>query len=411
MGGSLSVRSEPGNGCLFAFTLPLGIQAEDVDRPWFAGESVLLLAAREDCRRRLEATLRTWGLRVGAYGHPSELDADLLDEATALIVWGDKTDWRSLDEDRMLEQSSWMIDCSPLGPVAPQDTGRKLSVSMYGLQGLASALRHALQGTPLAAPVRPNMPTPWLPGRAPRVLVAEDNAANRGLFEEQFKLLGCEVDLAESGDQACALLASHRYDVLVTDLAMPGMDGHALARHARSAWPAMPIIAATACVTERERLRCSEAGIARVLTKPLPLAELERALHEVCGQAARTRPVLQQASADAASPHAYTGGRAFPPALLRTLEQSCAHSLDTIRQAARDKDSGRLREELHALRGMLAMFRLPALAEQCSQLEQHVHQLGMRASVAAVSSICDDLYAAVKTAIGNPDARPAKARA
>lgn len=396
MGGALTVRSEPGRGSLFAFTLSLSAHTDPTDRPWFSGEQVLLLATRDSCRHRLEAELRTWGLRVGAYSHPSELSEDILEEATALIIWGDKQAWRPHDEGRLLDQSSWVIDCSTLGPVTPQDTGRKLSVSMYGLQGLASALRHALQDMPLAAPA--SIPTPLLehPERTLRVLVAEDNAANRGLFAEQFKLLGCEVDLAESGAQACTLLEAQRYDVLVSDLAMPGMDGYALARHAAAAWPDMPVIAATACVTERERQRCAEAGIARVLTKPLPLAELELALLDVCGQAA---PSLRQPAADASGPQALTGGRAFPPALLRTFEQSCAQSLDTIKRAARDEDSDRLRGELHALRGMLAIFRLPALAAQCAQLDAHLNQLGVRGSAEAVSSICDDVLAAVRSAV------------
>jgi len=402
MGGSLSVRSEPGSGSLFAFSLPLGIENTEADRPWFAGEQVLLLAARDNCRHGLEAVLRTWGLRVTARRHPSELDEDTLDEATVLIIWGDKTDWQPEDEDRLLDQSSWVIDCGMLGPATPQDTGRKLSVSMYGLHGLASALRHVLQDAPLstAAPA----PAPRYSTRSLRVLVAEDNAANLGLFEEQFKLLGCEVDLAEGGAQACALLAAHRYDVLVTDLAMPGMDGYALARQARSMRPDMPVIAATACVTKHERQRCNEAGIARVLTKPLPLAELEHALLDVCGQAGRG-PQQAPAAADN-GPQALTGGRAFPPALLRTLEQSCAQSLDTIKRAAIDEDSGSLRGELHALRGMLAIFRLPALAEQCAQLDTRLNQPGVRGSADAVALICDDVLAAVKSALGKPAGQP-----
>lgn len=210
------------------------------------------------------------------------------------------------------------------------------------------------------------------------MLVAEDNTANRGPFEEQFKLLGCEVDLSEGGTQACAMLASHRYDVLVTDLTMPGMDGYALARRARSVRPDMPVIAATACVTEHERQRCDEAGIARVLTKPLPLAGLELALQDVCGHAA---PNPRQAVTDTSGPQSLTGEHAFSPALLRG--------------------------ELHASRHMLAIFRLPALAEQRTQFDAHLNQLGVRGSADAVSDICDNVLAAVTSAIRTADGQPA----
>ncbi len=411
MGGTLSVRSEPGRGSLFSFSLPLGAHASQPDRPWFSGEQVLLLAARDSCRQRLEMDLRSWGLRVDAHCHPSELTEDILAEATTLIIWGDKQDWQPHDESRLLDQSSWVIDCSMLGPVMPQDAGRKLSVSTYGMQGLASALRHALQGAPLPKPASAPAPPLDHPRRALRVLVAEDNAANRSLFEEQFRLLGCEVDLAESGFQACALLEAQRYDVLVSDLAMPGMDGYTLARRAGSAWPDMPVIAATACVTERERQRCAEAGIARVLTKPLPLAELERALQEVRGLGTTAAPRPLPAAPDSGDPRALVGGRAFPPALLRTLEQSCAQSLTAIKQAAKDDDSARLRDELHALRGMLAIFRLPALAEQGVQLDAHLNQLSVCGSADSVSDICDGVLAAVKSAIGTPASQPATEQA
>lgn len=411
MGGALSVHSEPGRGSLFAFTLPLGAQAGQAARPWFAGEQVILLAARDSCRHRLEVALRSWGLRVAASRHPSELNEDILEEATTLIIWGDKQGWQPHDESRLLDQSSWVIDCGMLGPVMPQDAGHKLSVSMYGMQGLASALRHTLQGTPLPTPS--SAPTPPLdhPRRALRVLVAEDNAANRNLFEEQFKLLGCEVDLAESGFQACTLLESRRYDVLVSDLAMPGMDGYTLARLAGSTWPDMPVIAATACVTERERQRCTEAGITRVLTKPLPLAELERALQEVCGLEPSAGRHPQSPPPDTTGLQTLLGGRAFPPALLRTLEQSCTQSLTAIKQAAKDEDGGRLRGELHALRGMLAIFRLPALAEQLAQLDARLNQLGVSGSADAVSRTCDDVLAAVRSAIGTPARQPATEQA
>ncbi len=131
----------------------------------------------------------------------------------------------------------------------------------------------------------------------------------------------------------------------------------------------------------------------------------------MCGLGATAAPRPIPATPDSGDPQALVGGRAFPPALLRSFEQSCAQSLDTIRQAARDADSGRLLGELHALRGMLAIFRLPALAEQCAQLERHLDQLGALESAEAVSSICDDVHAAVRYAIEQSDAQPAMAPA
>ena len=96
--------------------------------------------------------------------------------------------------------------------------------------------------------------TPQLLPRRLKVLVAEDNAANRRLFEEQLKRLACDAVLAEDDKRAIAWLSRQIFGVLVTDPSMPEMDGYALAREARKRWPVM---AATTATTPEERKRCT----------------------------------------------------------------------------------------------------------------------------------------------------------
>ncbi|MDH6150935.1 CheY-like chemotaxis protein [Paraburkholderia sp. WSM4179] len=116
-----------------------------------------------------------------------------------------------------------------------------------------------------------------------KVLIAEDNAVNRQLFEEQLRMLGCETRAAEDGQHALNWLSRERFDVLLTDLSMPELDGYALAREAQVHWPEMPIVAATASVPLEVRTWCEATGMSRVVTKPLQLDELSAVLSEVTG--------------------------------------------------------------------------------------------------------------------------------
>jgi CheY-like chemotaxis protein len=73
-----------------------------------------------------------------------------------------------------------------------------------------------------------------VPAPTPQVLIVDDNrdglVVRRSLLQE----VGCEVQIAISGDEGLKLFKDHRFDVVVTDFRMPGMDGVELVRHLRA---------------------------------------------------------------------------------------------------------------------------------------------------------------------------------
>lgn len=89
------------------------------------------------------------------------------------------------------------------------------------------------------APAPPAPPAPQLP-----VLLVEDESAIRRLSERALRRAGYEVQVAESGEEALALLdaATVAPCVLVSDVAMPGMNGLELARRARGRFPGLPVV-------------------------------------------------------------------------------------------------------------------------------------------------------------------------
>jgi signal transduction histidine kinase/HPt (histidine-containing phosphotransfer) domain-containing protein/ActR/RegA family two-component response regulator len=122
-------------------------------------------------------------------------------------------------------------------------------------------------------------PTRASPGM--RVLVVDDNVINRSLVAAQLEALGYEADLVESGVAALERMGAVRYDLVLMDCQIPGLDGYETTRRMRageSADARAVVIAMTAHVMAGERERCMEAGMDDYLAKPVRLAQLQRTL-------------------------------------------------------------------------------------------------------------------------------------
>jgi diguanylate cyclase (GGDEF)-like protein len=112
-----------------------------------------------------------------------------------------------------------------------------------------------------------------------RILVVDDEPAARLLAEAVVRAAGHEVQTAEDGDQAVALLGSGHFDVLVTDAQMPGISGFELAMQVRrDVGRYLYVIMLTALHDDGERLAGMRAGVDDYLTKPLRPATLSSQL-------------------------------------------------------------------------------------------------------------------------------------
>ena len=122
-----------------------------------------------------------------------------------------------------------------------------------------------------------------------KVLVAEDNNANRFLISRFLANAGFDIRFAEDGRAAVEAFADHRPDVVLMDVSMPVMDGLAATREIRRLereGPPCPILGVTANAFEEDRRRCMDAGMTGFVAKPVRRAELLAALAE----ALRDRP-------------------------------------------------------------------------------------------------------------------------
>lgn len=114
-----------------------------------------------------------------------------------------------------------------------------------------------------------------------KILVVEDEPASLRVLQHFLSYQGYETAGARDGAEAVQLLAQGRFDLVLSDIKMPRMDGIALARHILSTLPRTPIFLITADVSD-----CFEdilkLGVP-YLTKPLLLNHLLAQIHNVLG--------------------------------------------------------------------------------------------------------------------------------
>ncbi|EMG36349.1 PAS domain S-box [Desulfocurvibacter africanus PCS] len=135
------------------------------------------------------------------------------------------------------------------------------------------------------------------PARAPqstaprplKILLVEDNLINQMLTSEILRRRGHDVATASGGQEALDALTGNRFDVVLMDVNMPGMDGIETTRHireGRTGDPDVPIVAMTAFGLDEDRERFLQAGMNEHISKPFAMAEMEKVL---AGISSRTR--------------------------------------------------------------------------------------------------------------------------
>ena len=118
-----------------------------------------------------------------------------------------------------------------------------------------------------AAGDSPDQSAPTKPSR-PRVLVVDDEDAVRTLLSKTLALADYDVDTVPNGQAALSRLRLLSYDLLITDLKMPGIDGLTVIREARQLRSDLPVIVITGYSTEESAIAAANLGVSGYLTKP-----------------------------------------------------------------------------------------------------------------------------------------------
>jgi two-component system capsular synthesis sensor histidine kinase RcsC len=369
MGGQLRVVSEVGLGSSFNAEVPLQrCPGSDVQRPRFASAMPVLVRspAREladnlcDRLRERGAAAQTYH-QEAARNHPT--DTALLDV--------------TLDEPREAWAGPHVIARTDGGDHPEQIEGEWV-VSMHNLNAMVEALLLANGANPT-----PLMPAPGLSlrGLGLDILVAEDNPINQMILREQLEQLGCQAVVASDGDEALGYWAQRRFDVVLTDINMPHVDGYELTRRLRAQGHLVPVIGATANAAPEERDRCLAVGMAGCLVKPISLQALYAALSSAIGD--DTAPADASVVPDA-QPQVPTDSIVVPPHLRALFLGTMRSDLHALETAIDNVQPDQVRQMLHRIRGALVMVSAHRLVEQAHRIEEDI----------AAGATLDDRHAA-----------------
>jgi len=315
MGGTISVESAPGRGSAFRVELPLEKQAVSVERPplpsALGGLRVLAVDDNATNRLILRQQLRSWGCRVDEAASGPEALAMLAAAAASDPFGLVLLDMQMPDVDGAQVAAAIRMDVRLAGlPLVLLSSIGGLRGGLDGARALgfdAALTKPVCQTTLLdtvtqvlgrraASAAAPSATPPVEPG-AFRILLVEDNEVNRMVLVAMLAKLGATTRAVAGGEEALEVLARERYDLVLMDVQMPGMDGFdttAAIRRREAGGAHTPIIAITAHAMADHRERCLAAGMDDYLAKPVKLDVLGEKL-------ADWRKKLGIASVDAAA--------------------------------------------------------------------------------------------------------------
>ncbi len=113
------------------------------------------------------------------------------------------------------------------------------------------------------------------------ILVVEDYPVNQELTKELLEMMGCDVEVVESGAEAIEAVKRNPYDMIFMDIQMPEMDGYEATKEIRrieGSAKHVPIVALTANALQGDREKCLSAGMDEYISKPFRASELETTL-------------------------------------------------------------------------------------------------------------------------------------
>jgi CheY-like chemotaxis protein len=241
---------------------------------------------------------------------------------------------------------------------------------------------------------------------AARVLVAEDNEVNQKVAVRILEKLGYRVDVADDGREALEACAQTRYDAVLMDGQMPGLDGYEVTRRIRARegrGERLPIIAMTASAMKGDREKCLEAGMDDYVSKPVTPEGLQAVLLRWVG--APAAPAEKAATASSAA------GDLLDDAVVRSLMsvdddgtlmdevvatflKIAPVRLAAIRRAAKGHPA-QLERAAHSFLGSCGNLGCRRMADLCARLEV-LGRSGSTEGAAGLAAALENEYAAVK---------------
>mgnify|MGYP001614288790 FL=1 len=225
------------------------------------------------------------------------------------------------------------------------------------------------------------------------VLLIDDNETNLQIGEELLELVGINVTAVDSGLKAINAINKNDFDLVITDIQMPHMDGYKLTSIVRGNFPDIPIIALTAHAMQGYKEHCIAAGMNDYLSKPINQAALYKCLSKWLKpklsklevkpnqqpEASTSKPVLyssQFSHLDLVSDididtalESIGGSRKLFIKVMRTLTTQYKESPQYIRKRLSENDIDGALNHIHSLKGLVGTIAANQLRETCRHIE------------------------------------------
>lgn len=324
LGGNIGVQSELGSGSTFWFTAALTTRPQRQSDVFFVQPDVqhahvLIVDDNAAARHALEAELTAMGAQVRTANDALEALRMVRSEQMQnkpfhlAIVDHQMPEMTGLELVKAIRRVPEIADLpvillTPFGAALqqlldklpskisdvhdrllytlPKPIRRARLVEALVLMGPNRPMQQQLQQVHVNRPAEPIWRRPQLPqAHSRRILVVEDNELNQIVALGMLKHLGYLPDLAHDGRAALRMIALAKYDAVLMDCQMPGLDGYETTRQIRAMEKTgqhTPVIAMTAYASAGDRERCREAGMDEYLAKPVTLVQISEILAQFC---------------------------------------------------------------------------------------------------------------------------------
>jgi signal transduction histidine kinase/ligand-binding sensor domain-containing protein/CheY-like chemotaxis protein len=392
MGGDISVQSAPGLGSTFTITLELKAQAKVLPgRPTGIDGRVLLVSERPSLRESLRRQAQLLGLKCRSAAPEiaaasDEFDIVILDADTHPTEMA-RFSAGALRHRTIVVAAPATIEAAQLESHVAKRLLLRNPIHRDALGNALNAARDMIQGdTSADGKSQPTDVTGafQFPLISAHVLIVEDDEVNGTVAEGYLAMLGCSHVWLKDGQSAVSRCSSERFDVILMDLNMPGLDGYETTRRIRASMTGttrIPIIALTANRASAHREDCLLAGMDDILSKPYSLAELTGVLRrwvdasEILRRSAapldapRNLTLVDSAGMAALGTVGNGMNTALYARLVALFEGGAAKELARIDAALRAQEWTAAQQAAHKLKGAAGNVGALEFAEQLAELE------------------------------------------